>query len=368
MTAHRTTSLQTDLSDIVRTRWHESDHAPLEAGQVRLRVEHFGLSANNVTYATLGGALHYWDFFPQQDPAWGCVPVWGFATVSESRCEEVAEGRRVFGFLPFATDLVMTPTRVRAGGFVDGSAHRAALPVPYNAYTDASVGLSRTEDAYEALLRPLFTTSFLIAEWLSHEQHFGADTVVISSASSKTAYGTAYAIGRAAADQRPELVGLTSPAHVASTQALGLYDRVLAYDEIDALDAQRATVYVDMSGSSEIRAAVHTQCAGLRHDCAVGLTHWQATEGAQPLPGPDPVFFFAPSELERQSAQSGAAEVFGRISAAMSGFVDRVSDPAAPLMSISWHEGTDAAAAAYVDVVTDSTDPTDAAMISLQDR
>ncbi len=368
MTAHRTTALQTDRSDIVRTRWHESAHVPLDAGQVRLRVEHFGLSANNVTYATLGDALHYWDFFPQQDPAWGCVPVWGFATVSESRCDEVAEGRRVFGFLPFATDLVMTPNRVRSGGFVDASAHRAALPAPYNAYTDASEGTSRTEEAYDAVLRPLFTTSFLIAEWLSREQHFGADTVVISSASSKTAYGTAYAIGRACAAQRPELVGLTSPAHVASTEALGLYDRVLAYDEVAALDAERATVYVDLSGSSEIRAAVHARCAGLRHDCAVGLTHWQASEGAQPLPGPDPVFFFAPSELERQSAQSGAAEVFGRISAAMSGFVDVVNDPEAPLMSISWHEGIDAAAAAYLDVVTGRTDPAEAAMLTLRDR
>ena len=140
MTDLSTTTLQIERADIVRTRWHESPHVPLEDGQVRLRVEHFGLSANNVTYATLGDAMHYWDFFPQDDAGWGCVPVWGYATVSESRCAEVPVGRRVFGFLPFATDVVMAPDRVRGGGFVDASAHRAALPAPYNAYTGVAEG------------------------------------------------------------------------------------------------------------------------------------------------------------------------------------------------------------------------------------
>src|SRR3712207_7754442 len=38
------------------------------------------------------------------------------------------------------------------------------------------------------LLRPLFATSFLIAAHLRDHDHFGASAVVLSSASSKTAY------------------------------------------------------------------------------------------------------------------------------------------------------------------------------------
>ena len=232
-------------------------------------------------------------------------------------------------------------------------------------------------EAHEALLRPLFTTSFLIADWLAHEQHFGADTVIISSASSKTAYGTAYALTRDAGDDRPEVVGLTSPAHVASTERLGLYDRVLSYDDIATLDPERASVYVDLSGSAEIRGAVHRRCAGLRHDCAVGLTHWGDTDtdtdtdtgtdtgAVKPLPGPKPVFFFAPAELERQAAQTGRAEVFGRIGSAMEGFVARVSDPSAPLMDITWQRGGDAASQAYLDVALGRTDPGDAFMVAM---
>ncbi len=360
-----TTTLQINRTDIAQTRWHQEPSVPLEPGQVRLRVEHFGLSANNVTYATLGDAMHYWDFFPQADPAWGCVPVWGHATVTESRCAELPEGRRFFGFLPFATDVVLTPAKIRAGGFVDAAPHRAALPSSYHAYSAVeSPEPDRDREAYDALLRPLFTTSLLIADWLQHEQYVGADTVVVSSASSKTAYGTAYALGQVA-DPGPEVVGLTSPSHVRSTRELGLYHRVLGYDEIDALDAERPTVYVDLSGSAEIRAAVHHRCRGLRHDCAVGLTHWQATDTSRQLPGPDPVFFFAPAELQRQAALRGRAELFGRISTAMDGFVARVSDPSSPLMTVAWRHGRDAAAAAYQDAVLGRAEPTQAIMITL---
>lgn len=364
MTVPRTTVLQTERADITRTRWHEAPHPPLEPGQVRLRVEHFGLSANNVTYATLGDAMHYWDFFPQSDPAWGCVPVWGYATVTGSRCPDVPEGRRVFGFLPFATDVVMTPVSVRGDSFVDGTDYRTDLPGPYNAYRDAP-RRGRDVEAYDALLRPLFTTSHLIADWLAHEQFFGADAVLLSSASSKTAYGTAYALARLTTGHRPEVVGLTSAAHVESTRGLGLYDRVLGYDAIDALDPGRATVYVDLSGSAEIRSAVHAHCAELRHDCAVGLTHRDATGGDETLPGPAPVFFFAPAELDRQAALIGRVELFRRIGEGMEGFVATVSDPASPLMNVTWHRGRDAAAAVYLDAVLGRTAPLDAAMVEL---
>ena len=50
-------------------------------------------------------------------------------------------------------------------------------------------------EAEQALLRPLFTTSFLIdSDFLADNGFFGARTVVLSSASSKTAYGTAFCL------------------------------------------------------------------------------------------------------------------------------------------------------------------------------
>jgi hypothetical protein len=47
------------------------------------------------------------------------------------------------------------------------------------------------QEPQQALLRPLFITSFLIDDFLDDAQCFGAQQVLLSSASSKTAFGTA---------------------------------------------------------------------------------------------------------------------------------------------------------------------------------
>ena len=61
---------------------------------------------------------------------------------------------------------------------------------------------------------------------------FGADTVLLSSASSKTALGTAHALR-----QRPDIhiVGLTSAHNVAFCQSLGCYSQVLSYEQLQQL-------------------------------------------------------------------------------------------------------------------------------------
>ena len=56
----------------------------LADGEARLAVEHFALTSNNITYGAFGDTMKYWQFFPAEDAAWGCIPVWGFATVVES--------------------------------------------------------------------------------------------------------------------------------------------------------------------------------------------------------------------------------------------------------------------------------------------
>ena len=44
------------------------------------------------------------------------------------------------------------------------------------------------------IVRPLFITSFMLADFLQDNAFFGARQVVVSSASSKTAYGTAFCL------------------------------------------------------------------------------------------------------------------------------------------------------------------------------
>ena len=80
------------------------------------------------------------------------------------------------------------------------------------------------------LLWPLYFTSFLIDDFLDDESMFGTQTAVLSSASSRTSSALAYLLSRR---DGIEVVGLTSPGNVEFTESLGVYDRVVPYEEID---------------------------------------------------------------------------------------------------------------------------------------
>ncbi|MEO8606093.1 MAG: DUF2855 family protein, partial [bacterium] len=165
---------------------------PLADGEVRLRVDRFAFTANNVTYGAVGDMIGYWNFFPAAD-GWGRIPVWGFADVGESRCAALPAGERVYGYLPMSTQLIVQPAPVSPGSFFDAAPHRAALPAVYNQYTRLAADplYERADEAHLALLRPLFTTSFLLEDFLAEHDDFAARNIVLTSASSKTALGLA---------------------------------------------------------------------------------------------------------------------------------------------------------------------------------
>ena len=182
-----------------------------------MAIDAFALTANNITYAAFGEAMSYWGFFPTGDAATGCIPVWGFANVVESRCAGAAVAERFYGYFPMANDVVLQPVRVNEAGFFDGAEHRRELHAVYNQYSRCSAdpGYAPAREAEQALLRPQLITSFLIDDFLADSAYFGARTVALSSASSKTAYGTAFCLAHRRAgwrradreDRRPDLAG-----------------------------------------------------------------------------------------------------------------------------------------------------------------
>jgi Protein of unknown function (DUF2855) len=184
--------------DLHTCRVVDGEVGDLKPDQVRPAIDFFGLTTNNITYAVFGEAMSYWAFFPAEE-GWGRMPVWGFATVEAGSATDLEEGRRIFGYLPPASHLVVTPAAVDARGFVDAARHRADLPAAYNRYAFADVmGLYEARfEAEQMLLWPLFFTSFLIDDFLAGEALFGAAMVVLSSASSKTALAAAFQLQRA---------------------------------------------------------------------------------------------------------------------------------------------------------------------------
>lgn len=345
---------------------------PLADGQVRLHVEQFALTANNITYAAYGQAMKYWQFFPTADPSSGCIPVWGFATVVESRCEGVECGTRVYGFLPMGSYLVVQPGRVRPRGFVDAAPHRAGLAAAYNDYVACAQDplYSPAREGLQALLRPLFSTSFLLDDFLAGEGDFGAGRLLLSSASSKTAFGTAFCIGRRAG--HPQRIGLTSRGNLDFVRSLGCYDRVLAYDEIGGLDTDVPAAYVDFAGNAALRTSVHQRLGGsLRYSCAVGGSHWDALQASGPadaLPGPAPQFFFAPAQAQRRAAPPpqglGPRGLEQAIANAWQAFVETLETASPPWLVVRSDRGPQAVAAALTALLDGAADPREGLMLA----
>ncbi|MEM7218678.1 MAG: DUF2855 family protein [Pseudomonadota bacterium] len=311
---------------LAETRMISSDPAPLAAGEARLAVERFALTANNITYGVAGDMIGYWQFFPASD-GFGCIPVWGIARVAESNHPDVAAGTRCYGYFPMGTELIVKPEKVSERGFTDATEHRAQLPVVYNQYSTVApeYGFAHGLDNHAMLYRPLFTTSFVLDDWLADNDDFGAEAVVIGSASSKTGFGLAFMLKRRG-EGAPTVVGLTSPANRAFVAGLGLYDEVLTYDEADAL-TQRPTAYVDMAGNRSVLSAVHRRLADdLVCSCGVGITHWDARDGADPaeLPGAKPTMFFAPTQIVKRNEELGPVEYQRRIGDATGAFFAQV--------------------------------------------
>ncbi len=362
MTATRFLVRRTDVQDCRVASVTMPTENTIREGQVVLRVERFGFSANNITYVSLGETMHYWAFFPV-DAEWGCIPVWGFATVAISRRDGMEVGDRFFGYWPMGSHALVEPSHVSAHGFVDGASHRAALPAVYNQYQRVSAASSETEysDAAYMLLRPLFVTSFMLDDFLDEHAYFGAETLIVSSASSKTAYALAFLVSRRPLP-RPTIVGLTSSENVAFVTSLGCYDRVLTYEDVETLDATQPAVYTDFSGSAALRARVHGHFdTSLRHSAAVGLTDWDALTPADGFPGAKAKLFFAPAQIKRRSVDWGPGGIEQRVAGAWDSFLPAL----AQWMTVAPLHGSEAALHLYREMLNGRSRPRDGYTLSL---
>jgi hypothetical protein len=206
-------------SDLQRCKLIETaipDAARLPEDALLLKVDRFAFTANNITYAVLGDQLKYWELFPAPKD-FGNIPVWGLGEVIASRHPGVCEGERLFGYFPMATHLVIEAGDVSKRGLRDAAAHRQNVAPVYNAYArvNGDPAFSGHEGDLQALLRPLFMLSFLVDDYLAESEFFGARSVMLSSASSKTAFGLAHLLHRER--DAIKVVGLTSASNMASS-------------------------------------------------------------------------------------------------------------------------------------------------------
>lgn len=355
------TILEINRTDHGQTRLTEEDLEALTEGQVRLRIDRFALTANNITYAVAGDLLGYWDFFPAEE-GWGRVPAMGWAEVVESENEAIAVGGRYYGWFPMSQFVTFdaTPT---SDGFRDDGEHRAKHAPVYRSYvsteSDPWYAAGVDQEDRHALLRGLFLTGFLADEFFADDNYFGAEQVLVLSSSSKTAIGFAQ---RASERGGLAVVGITSASNAEFVRSLGYYDTVVTYDELTAVE-QVPSVLIDMSGNKSVVAELHRHLdEELRYSMALGRSHHDAAP-AQVIGGPKQQMFFAPTEVSRRLEEWGRTAYAERATTALLSFVDG---------SIGWmaaeqSHGPDAGAATWAEVRSGSVPPSIGRIVSMHE-
>ncbi len=358
-----TIEIQIQRRKLGKTRVAYRPAAILEDGEIRVAVDRFALTANNVSYAVIGDMFGYWKFYPVDD-TWGIIPVWGFADVVESRTHAVREGERIWGFLPMASHAVLRPSSVTQSSWIDDTPHRRDLPGVYNSYqrVDHDPPELRAMEDQRSLMFPLFATSFVLQDWLGDNAFFGARQVVLTSASSKTGFGLANLLARDAAHP-VHIVGLTSTANIDFCKGLGTFDAVLPYDRVTDLDPSVATALVDMSGSANTIASVHEHFGeNLVLSSIVGVTHWQERGRQRTLPGAEPTLFFAPAQFMKRDEEWGPGELLRRAF----GESARIAKEVAGSVSIEHVVSAEASRKALDEMIAGTTAPSRGLILSVR--
>jgi hypothetical protein len=146
---------------------------------------------------------------------------------------------------------------------------------PYNQIlrcsTDPQYSPSPIAEDMTMLYRPLFWTAYWCEDWL-HTTGYrgGVSSILVSSASSKTAFCFAYSAGKrirsGELSKDTKIIGLTSKRNMAFTKRLGLYDEVLDYDSFLSSPsfqkaAEKKWLYVDVAGNEDLNARIKAHFA-----------------------------------------------------------------------------------------------------------
>ncbi|KAJ4470876.1 hypothetical protein J3R30DRAFT_1132585 [Lentinula aciculospora] len=252
----------------------------LQRGYILLQVDKLGWSTNNVTYQALGEHSHfrYYDFHPAPisssasvtPQTHGVVPVWGFGTIVASAHPRVTVGERLYGYFAPAKYLIL-PIDEKDANKYSMYVPRPHLPADRKVYNQIQrcstdpLYTRETEDL-TMLYRPLFWTSYWCQDWLACSGYRGGcDYILISSASSKTAFCFAYCVRKRVEKEHQKsfnvrIIGLTSKGNLDFTRKLGLYDEVYDMNKSQS-ESQSKWIYIDVAGNQALNSNIHTHFA-----------------------------------------------------------------------------------------------------------
>jgi hypothetical protein len=307
------TEIWVDKNELSHTKSVELsiDTDNLGPEQVLLNVDSFGFSANNITYALFGEKMGYWGFFPAAE-GWGKVPVWGFATVVVSNHSEVQVGEKVFGYLPMASHLVITAGKTSDSHFYDIDSKRRSISPVYDNYVRCAKdpGYQADKEAWQLNYRPLFMTSFVLDDYVGEgllaakANGENVKRVILTSASSKTAYGAAHLLMKHKAERglNYQVIGLTSAHNKSFTADLGCYDEVLSYEQVEQISTENSSWVLDFAGNKPLLLKLQSRLGAKL--ILIGSTDVDAQQD-KPQGTLESEFFFAPAQVKKRSSEWG---------------------------------------------------------------
>ncbi|MGQ8366149.1 DUF2855 family protein [Glaciecola sp. 1036] len=333
MTTISSQQIWVDQKDLSKTKVVniELDMEQLQPDEVLLEVESFGFSANNITYAAFGFKMGYWGFFPtdtNEEPGFGITPVWGFAKVKASKHPKVKVGEKVFGYLPMASHWVIQVGKEAAHGFSDIHPKRKSISPVYDQYIRCSAdpGYVADREAWQLSFRPLYMTSFVLDDYVAELSK--GESLILSSASSKTALGTAQLLKdqKAARGVDYKVIGLTSASNVDLVTATDCYDQVISYEELTLLDKQQKYWLLDFAAKGSLISEL-SQLLGnnLVKVTLIGATDWNASEKPNPKLH-DAEIFFAPARVKLRQSEWGHQAFLEKYSNAWQAFATKIKD------------------------------------------
>ncbi len=358
MTTIKSQQIWVDQQNLANTDvvYRDINSHDLQQDEVLLEIDSFGFSANNITYAALGFKMGYWGFFPTENAAhrdestgFGIVPVWGFATVKASRHSDISEGEKVFGYLPMASHWVIKAGKVAPHGFSDVHEKRKSISPVYDQYLRcaADPGYNKNREAWQLNFRPLYMTSFVLDDYVAEKAN--SETLLLSSASSKTALGTAQLLKdqKASREACYKVVGLTSKANVDAVIALDCYDEVYSYDDLSAIGNETRYWLLDFAANGTLINNLAKQLGDrLSEVTLIGATDWKAQEKTNPkLLNAE--IFFAPARVKLRQNEWGHEAFLAKYANAWKHFAEKVSDQ----FFEQSHSGTDAITKLYIETL-----------------
>ena len=338
------------------------DKDSLNENEVLLKIDHFAFTSNNISYAILGEQIAYWKFFPTKE-GWGIIPVWGFADVEFSKHPDIKAGDRFYGYYPMASHLLVKAGAIKGNGFMDTTTHRLELPPIYNFYfhTQKDLLYQPENESLQCLFRPLFTTSFLLDDFLAENGFFESRTIILLSASSKTALALAFLLHlrKKALSLDYQVLGLTSARNVDFVKETGFYDMVLDYDQISQIPDQKACI-VDFAGNKGLQYNIQEHLQDkLTYNCLVGLEHWDQLKTEKPLANKGTVFF-APTYGQKRNQEWGQEGFQKKLGESWNQFIDKTGD----WLQVRNEKGEKALAEVYLNMLDGKISPKDGFMLS----